>query len=82
MVSQSPCYDGETTSTSQSVQDTPQATLSPRRDPPNIQPVIPDGLPLIPDGLPLIQERLEYQDLSDAVQNILMASWRKGTTKQ
>jgi hypothetical protein len=32
--------------------------------------------------LPLIRENLEDKDLSTAAQNIIMASWRKGTTKQ
>ena len=65
----------ETTRASESVQNTSHTAQSPRRDPFNIQLVVPDGLPLI-------RENLEDKDLSTAAQNIIMASWRKGTTKQ
>ena len=75
LVSQSPCYDGETTCASESLQNTSHTAHSPRRDPSNIQQVVPDGSSLI-------RENLEDKNLSTAAQDIIMASWRKGTTKQ
>ena len=75
MVSQSTAYDRETSDTPESIQDPADTAKSPRRDPSNIPQVVTDGLPLI-------RENLIQKELSDAAQNIIMDSWRKGTTKQ
>ena len=75
VVSQSTGYDGETSDAPESIQDPADTANSPRPDPSNIPQVVPDGLPLI-------RENLMEKELSDAAQNIIMASWRKGRTKQ
>lgn len=64
-----------TTSTPEGEQDFTNTTITPERDPPNVEKTKPHGVLLI-------RESLDRYVISSTAKDILVASWRPGTTKQ
>ena len=75
LVRQSVPNDEETTDTPQSQSGATQITESTKRTTSNME-------QSEPSGVPLIRKSLDRYDLSPSAREILMASWRSGTTKQ
>ena len=75
LVRQSVPNDKETTDTLQSQSGATQITESTKRTTSNME-------QSEPSGVPLIRKSIDRYDLSPSAREILMASWRSGTTKQ
>ena len=75
MVRKSLQFNEKTTSTLEDEQEFAKITNSPGRS-------SPDVAKTEPSRLPLIRKSLEQYKLSSSAKDILMASWRSGTTKQ